>query len=182
MKHLKIFEAFSADKSPVCKIVIPSCNPWNCDDFSGYWALEEHIILVEVEVPGIQNKAASVARELFDFDLEDYVLPSILKGKFKIESTAKSNYGYSEGIDKVFNEPFIIKLAEESEDLDDFADTLRREMVDMVIQDYEESCGRSEAEYDEDDDEYNEPVINTGAVEELMKDYEISWPGIFFTS
>ena len=138
MKHLKIFEAFSADKSPVCKIVIPSCNPWNCDDFSGYWALEEHIILVEVEVPGIQNKAASVARELFDFDLEDYVLPSILKGKFKIESTAKSNYG--------------------------------------------ESCGGSEAEYDEDDDEYNEPVINTGAVEELMKDYEISWPGIFFTS
>lgn len=175
MKHLKIFEAFSNDKTPICKIVIPSCNPWNCDDFSGYWTMEEHIILVEVEVPGIQNKTASVARELFDFDLEDYVLPSILRGKFKIESTTESRHGYSEGIDKVFNEPFIIKLAEESEDLDHFADTLRKEMIDMVIQDYEESCGEEESEYDEDDDEYEEPTINTDAVEELMNDYEISW-------
>ena len=101
MKHIKIFETFNSQKSPVCEIEFTTCIPYNCDDFTGNWSTETHYILVDVEVPEVDATTAAFAKELFDFDLDDYILPSIQKGKFRLEGESKEMVA----IDKFFENP-----------------------------------------------------------------------------
>jgi len=55
MRHIKIFETFNSQKSPVCQIEFTTCIPYNCDDFTGNWTIEKHHILVDVEVSGVMQ-------------------------------------------------------------------------------------------------------------------------------
>lgn len=157
MKHLKLFEFFD-NETPICQIEFTTCSPYNCDDFTGHWSIETHHILVDVEVPGVEPTTSALARELFGFDLDDYILPSIQKGKFRIESEPSDFYA----IDKFFENPRkIMDVAKKCESLEDFLNTIHEELYEIVVKNYRRDCRGKD--------------INTDGVSEIMGEPEYSW-------
>jgi len=158
MRHIKIFETFNSQKSPVCEIEFTTCIPYNCDDFTGNWSTETHHILVDVEISDVDATTAAFARELFDFDLDDYILPSIQKGKFRIDAESSEIVA----IDKFFGNPKkIMDIANKCEYLEDFLDWVHEDLYDIVVKYYERSCRGKD--------------INTGGVREVMGEPKYSW-------
>ena len=158
MRHIKIFETFNSQKSPVCEIEFTTCIPYNCDDFTGNWSTETHYILVDVEVPEVDATTAAFAKELFDFDLDDYILPSIQKGKFRLEGESKAMVA----IDKFFGNPKkIMGIANKCEYLEDFLDWVHEDLYEIVVKYYERSCRGED--------------INTDGVREVMGKPKYSW-------
>jgi hypothetical protein len=158
MRHIKIFETFNSQKSPVCQIEFTTCIPYNCDDFTGNWTIEKHHILVDVEVPGVDATTAAFGKELFDFDLDDYILPSIQKGKFRLD-------GYSDdivAIDNFFENPKkIMAMAKKCQYLENFLGDVHEELYEIVVKSYRKSCRGK--------------YINTDGVSEVMEKPKYSW-------
>lgn len=158
MRHIKIFETFNSQKSPVCQIEFTTCSPYNCDDFTGHWSIETHHILVDVEVPDVDATTAGFAKDLFDFDLDDYILPSIQKGKFRIEAESSDFVA----IDKFFENPMkIMDIAKKCEFLEDFLDWVHEDLYEIVVKNYQRACRGKD--------------INTDGVREVMEEPKYSW-------
>jgi hypothetical protein len=113
---------------------------------------------VDVEVPGVDATTAAFGKELFDFDLDDYILPSIQKGKFRLD-------GYSDdivAIDNFFENPKkIMAMAKKCQYLDDFLNDVHEELYEIVVKSYRRSCRGK--------------YINTDGVSEVMEKPKYSW-------
>ena len=152
MKHVKLFENFN---SGICQIEFTTCIPYNCDDFTGNWSTGTHHILVDVEAD--KEDPLRSAKGIFNFGEEEDVLPSIKKGKFRLEGESVQIVA----IDKFFQNPRkIIAIAKKCEYLEDFLYRVHEELDEIVVKYYERACRGED--------------INTDGVSEVMERPTIS--------